>query len=406
MTSGLCIPQAFFYFRIMLEDMLRPLSREMFDQNWPTATLGAQIPKYIHKMPDLEGVSLAIIGITESRRNPANPHCAQAPDAIRQALYALYGQAMPLVDLGNIEAGHEVNDTYFALRSVCWSLIKQNIIPILLGGSNDLAYGQYMAYSDYDKSIDLLSIDSRFDLQAMEEADDEGQLHAANYLYRIITHQPTHLFNYINLGYQSYLVNQEEISLIDKLFFDAIRLGEIRKELEEAEPYLRAADMVSIDINAVRLADAPGNPLGSPNGFFAHELCQLTRYAGLSDKLSSIGFYEYSPEHDRNGQTAALIAQAIWYFIDGYKNRMQDLPRVKNKSFVKYTTTLKAGKHDLVFYKSKKSGRWWMEVTLPPIKGSKKERTHLVPCSYNDYLMAGKDELPDKWWKFHQKYML
>jgi formiminoglutamase len=45
-------------------------------------------------------------------------------------------------------------------------------------------------------------------------------------------------------------------------------------------------------------------------------------------------------------------------------------------------------------------------VTLPPIKGSKKERTHLVPCSYNDYLMAGKDELPDKWWKFHQKYMV
>ncbi len=385
----------------MLNEMLSPLSRETFDIQWPEGTLGYHTPKYFDKLPELEGVRLAIVGIKESRNQDLNRGCSEGPDFIRTALYQLYGSSIPWVDLGNIKAGHDIDDSYFALKTVCWELIKQDIIPIILGGSNDMAYGQYLAYTDYDKTIDLLAIDSRFDLEAREEGFD-----AKNYLYRIISHQPTHLFNFINLGYQTYLVNPEEIRLIDKLFFDAIRLGEIRKDIEEAEPYLRAADMVSIDISAVRLSEAPANPMGSPNGFFAHELCQLARYAGLSDKLSSIGFYEFNPEFDRQGQTAALLAQAIWYFADGFMNRMQDLPRVKNKSFVKYTTTLKAGKHDLVFYKSKKSGRWWMEVTLPPIKGSKKERTHLVPCSYNDYLMAGKDELPDKWWKFHQKYML
>ncbi|MDP2187493.1 MAG: formimidoylglutamase [Sphingobacteriaceae bacterium] len=391
----------------MLDSLLSPLDNSQFFEtaSYPMNTFGAKVNKHLQAFPSLEGVKMAIVGVLESRQQPENPGAAHGADFIRQEFYRLYCMEndCEIVDLGNIKAGHTVQDTHVALREVCWSLIKQQVVPIVLGGSRDMAYGQYLAYAQYDSTIDLAAIDARFHLK---DEGEESATNANNFLFKIIAHQPSHLFNYVNLGYQSYLVDREEVRLLEKLFFDAVRLGEVRANLEEAEPYLRAADMLYIDIAAVRKADAPGNPLGSPNGLFAHELCQLTRYAGLSDKLSSIGFYEYDPGSDRQLVTAATLAQAIWYFIDGYANRMNDLPKVKNRTFIKYTTTLKAGKHDLVFYKSKKSGRWWMEVTLPPIKGSKKERTHLVPCSYNDYLMAGKDELPDKWWKFHQKYMV
>jgi formiminoglutamase len=393
----------------MLDALLSPLDPTLFFENsaYPANSMGAKTNKHLGQLPSLEGVKLAIVGVQEARQHAENPGAAHGADYIRQEFYRLYCMEgeVELVDLGNILPGHSVNDTYVALREVCWALIKQQIVPIVLGGSRDLAYGQYLAYAQYDSTIDLAAIDARFHLQNQEGAP-ESEPDAQNFLYKIIAHQPSHLFNYVNLGYQSYLVDRDEVRLLEKLFFDAVRLGEVRANMEEAEPYLRAADMLYIDVAAVRKADAPGNPLGSPNGFFAHELCQLTRYAGLSDKLSSIGFYEYDPGSDRQLATAATLAQAIWYFIDGFVNRMNDLPKVKNRTFIKYTTTLKAGKHDLVFYKSKKSGRWWMEVTLPPVKGSKKERTHLVPCSYNDYQMAGKDELPDKWWKFHQKYMV
>jgi arginase family enzyme len=391
----------------MLDTLLAPLDHsQFFEQDAYLAnTFGAKVQKHLSTFPSLEGVKLAIIGVQEARQQPDNPGAAHGADFIRQEFYRLFcmDTDCEIVDLGNILPGHSVPDTHVALREVCWSLIKQQIIPIVLGGSSDMAYGQYLAYAQYDSTIDLAAIDARFHLK-----DDgaETMTNAQNFLFKIISHQPSHLFNYVSLGYQSYLVDREEVRLLEKLFFDAVRLGEVRANMEEAEPYLRAADMLYIDVAAIRKADAPGNPLGSPNGLFAHELCQLTRYAGLSDKLSSIGFYEYDPGSDRQLVTAATLAQAIWYFIDGYVNRMNDQPKVKTRTFIKYTTTLKAGKHDLVFYKSKKSGRWWMEVTLPPIKGSKKERTHLVPCSYNDYLMAGKDELPDKWWKFHQKYMV
>lgn len=391
----------------MLESLLSALQQHLVPtaESFAPGTLGAIVNRHYGVMPSLEGVQMAIIGVQEARGNDQNPGSAHGADYIRQELYRLYAPEgdLQIVDLGNIAAGHTLADSQVALKEVCWSLIKQQIIPIILGGSHDLAYGQYLSYAQYDSTIDLAAIDARFHL---EDQGEDASVNARNFLFKVISHQPSHLFNYVNLGYQTYLVNKEEVRLLEKLFFDAVRLGEVRSQLDEAEPHLRAADMLYVNVSAIRKADAPGNPLGSPNGFFAHELCQLTRYAGLSDKLTSIGFYEYDPTSDRQLLTAATLAQAIWYFIDGFQNRMNDLPKVKNRTFIKYTTTLKAGKHDLVFYKSKKSGRWWMEVTLPPVKGSKKERTHLVPCSYNDYLLAGKDELPDKWWKFHQKYML
>jgi hypothetical protein len=43
------------------------------------------------------------------------------------------------------------------------------------------------------------------------------------YLTKIID-EPNNLFNYCNIGYQTYYNSQEEIDLIEKLFFDAYRL--------------------------------------------------------------------------------------------------------------------------------------------------------------------------------------
>src|SRR6185295_17792470 len=111
------------------------------------------------------------------------------------------------------------------------------------------------------------------------------------------------------IGYQTYFVGNEQVELMNKLFFDAYRLGQVRKDMEEVEPIVRNADIVSFDITAVRNSDAPGNGKASPNGFYGEEACQIARYAGISDKLTSIGFYEINPDLDKNSQTSHLAAQ-------------------------------------------------------------------------------------------------
>ncbi len=350
--------------------------------------------------PDLENVQLAIIGIEEDRNAINNEGCGLAADYIRENLYRLFqgNYETKIVDLGNIKRGNTIDDSYFAVADVLSQLLRKNIIPIIIGGSQDFTFSNYLAYTKMEQTINIVSVDSCFDI-----GDGDKDLNSQNYLSKIILHKPNILFNYSNIGYQTYFVEQSSIDLMEKLYFDSHRLGALRKNMEEVEPIVRNADVLSFDVSAIRHGDAPGNGNASPNGFYGEEACQITRYAGMSDKLSSVGFYEINPAFDNNKQTAHLVAQMIWYFIDGFYNRKQDYPIVDKSEYTKYRVSIKDHDHEIIFYKSNKSDRWWMDVPYPINHQIKHERHQMVPCSYSDYETACKNELPDKWWQTYKK---
>ena len=125
----------------------------------------------------------------------------------------------------------------------------------------------------------------------------------------------------------------------------------------------------------------------------------------MSDKLTALGLFEMNPQEDRNGQTASLASQMLWYFVEGFYNRLNDIPYKFKNEFLKYTVTIQDHKEQIVFYKSKKSDRWWMEVPVKASIRTKYERHHFIPCSYKDYQTALKDEIPDRWWQAYQKLM-
>ncbi|MCW3083631.1 MAG: arginase family hydrolase, arginase/agmainase/formiminoglutamate hydrolase [Bacteroidetes bacterium] len=369
---------------------------------YTASSYGKLIKAYVQAddFPELEGMQLAIIGVEEDRKAVNNEGCGLAADYVRENLYRLFqgNYSSKIADLGNIRKGNTIEDTYFAVTDVLAQLLKKNIIPIVIGGSQDLTYCNYLAYQKMEQTINIVSVDSAFDI-----GDGDKELNSQSYLSKIILHKPNILFNYSNVGFQTYFVEQNAIGLMDKLYFDAHRLGHVRKHIENVEPIVRNADVVSFDVSSIRQSDAPGNGNASPNGFYGEEACQITRYAGMSDKLSSIGFYEINPAFDNNKQTAHLAAQMIWYFIDGFYNRKQDYPIVDKSEYTKYRVSITNHEHEIVFYKSNKSDRWWMDVPYPVNHKIKFERHHMVPCSYSDYETACQDEMPDKWWQTFQK---
>ncbi|MDT7832482.1 formimidoylglutamase [Flavobacteriaceae bacterium S356] len=346
--------------------------------------------------PELDDVRIAIFGVEEDRNAEDNLGSGKDLHFIRKHLYQLFlgNWSTTIADLGNIKKGNATSDTHFAVKEVTTSLLKKNIIPIIIGGGQDLTFANYRAYDDLEQTVNLVAVDSMFDLGALDDA-----LSSKSYLSKIIMQEPNNLFNYSNIGYQTYFNSQEEIALLKSLHFDLYRLGEA-KNLEVVEPVFRDADIVSIDIGSVRQSEAPANNNVSPNGFYGEEVCAISRYAGISDKVSSFGIYEYNSRHDRNHQTAHLIAQMIWYFIEGVNVRAKDYPYCTKDNYQKFTVLLE-NDEPINFYKSDKTGRWWMEINL--IKDNKYKRHALIPCTYQDYLETMNEKIPERWFSAMRK---
>jgi arginase family enzyme len=365
-------------------------------------TIGQSIQKDLTDIDEASfaGYKIALIGVCESRNAVANAGTELAPDQIRKYLYALKHNwpTLSIIDLGNILPGKRSEDTLHALTEVVHGCCKSGVIPVVIGGSSDLCFAMYRGYEKLEQVINLVSIDNQFDL-----GDVEAPLTAKSYLNKIILHQPNFLFNYSCLGYQTYFVTQSERDLMERLFFDVHRLGEVQADLREVEPVVRNADMVSFDISAIRQSDAPGNRNATPNGFYGEEACAIARYAGLSEKLTSFGLFEVNPLADNNGQTSHLAAQMIWYFIEGCASRKHDGFFRESRDLLKYTVTTDAEIEEIVFYKHLRSDRWWMDVPYPDSALSRFRRHQLVPCSYKDYKSACNNEIPEKWWKNFQK---
>lgn len=342
----------------------------------PAHALGKQITIYQSGHSELGHVRLALIGVD-----------AAAANAIRTELYALNWafDNLGLADLGNVrKSGPDF------MLPLIRELLESRIFPILLGDDPHQLATLYHAFvSDYEL-LSLVNVDEQapFGLQ-----NDKNPGHYLN----PILYKRQRLFFLGLIGIQAHFVPLDYFNWLDDRHFECVRLGRARAELSELEPLLRDADLLGFHIRALKRAEAPAQRESTPSGFFLEEACQICRYAGMSDKLKAFSLHGFdaspsSPEVAVK-QTAQALAQMVWYFIEGFYNRKQDYP-ISNEGLTEYIVDLKGRDAQIVFWKSNKSSRWWIQV---PVKTSRKyERHRLIPCSYNDYKLACQEELPDR----------
>ena len=294
--------------------------------------------------------------------------------------------------------GKSIEDTYKNLSSIVSFFIKNDVIPVVIGGSQDLTYANYRAYDEFKKTINIVNVDSNFDL-----GDSSKPIKNNSYLGKIILDEPHNLFNYATLGYQTYYNPQIEIDLMEKLFFEAYRLGEVCNDITSVEPVMRDADIVTIDLRCIKSSELSSRQKLSPNGFDGKEICSISRYAGISNKVSSFGIYEYRSSNE-DEITEMLIAQILWYFIEGVNCRIIDNNFTNIKDFQKFTVIVE--KHELVFYKSKKTSRWWIEIPNSSNKDNKLKEQSLLPCTLKDYKSANEGIMPERWYKAYKKNII
>ena len=381
-----------------------PLPEELVTATATATTLAGYVTPFLDTFPDWRTADLALIGLDEWRGSAAGPPAAHGADAVRRHLYQLQKGTGPcrLVDLGNLRPGLTLEDTYQRLREIIAALLEQNTVPLLLGGSHDLDYGQFLAYETLERAVSFATVDARVDMAEPDSAAPED-----SHLRRMLLHTPTFLFNFTQLAHQQYLVAPDVLMALEKLHFETLRVGQIRDDIRQAEPLLRQADFVSFDIAALRWNDAPGYYPANPFGLTNEEAAKLAWYAGCNDQLTSFGLYGYRPDYDAHGLAAMVQATMLWYFVEGYYYRRRETD-FRGPSFVRYAAGLhgpprysfqtddEADDDDspdrIVFYKSQQTDRWWMEVVN--LTGNSRR---IVPCSYQDYLRAAQGDVPHRW---------
>lgn len=340
--------------------------------------------------PDLKGLQIAIIGLSENRGMAKSESLERSASEIRDKLFHLKkGHGLyKIADLGDLKRGSTREESLQAMATVGEYLIKKQILPVFIGGTHDLDLGQYLSYQNLEKLVSMVTVDAKVDME------EEG-MPSDNHSQEIILHQPNFLFNYSHVGYQSFLVDKDLTGVMEKLYFDHVRLGHVRSNFKEIEPIIRNADLLSFDVSAIQSSDAPGAADAQPFGLSGEEACQISKFAGMNEKLSSFGIFGYQPYYDDNrNKTASVIATMIWYFIEGFYDR-KDTLSFKGNDYIKYTVSLDLKPSTLIFYKSKRSEKWWMEI--PHQDQFKYDRNTIIPCSYQDYQMAQSGEIPERW---------
>lgn len=361
------------------------------------ATLSSQIVAYSDSL-DVKEYDLAILYVPENRWEVTEQNDAsQIFNQINRSIGNLFAHdnEPKILNLGIFKLGSEISDTEAGLSDVIQFLIRQKVVPIIIGAGRNLTYTAYKAFEKDEQIVNLTSIDNYLNL-------DESCDH--NYVGRIIKEQPNFLFNYSNIGFQTYFVSPEELEIADELFFDAYRLGAVRGEVGSVEPVIRNAEIVACSLEVVKSSDFKSSINPQPNGLYAEEICQIMKYVGLAEKNKVVLISDLNLSKVYSSDII-LIAEMIWCHIDGFYNRKSEIPTSKREGFLKYRVPLRNDEFQLIFYKSLFTDRWWMEVPVPPQFANKYRKHHLIPCSYDDYLIATRDDLPERWWKAYKKML-
>ena len=371
----------------MSHELLKPISNSLIDELEKTQLQGSILNKITYHsesygLPDISDASVFIMGVSESR-NSSFESQSQDLNKFRKEFYQLkYGDwKHKIADIGNLPNGETVEDTYHAIYEICNEIITNNKTLIIIGGSNDLIFPVFKSFNSIKNKVNIVSIDNQFDLY-----QDSDIISGRSYMNKIIIDETNKLNDFTNIGYQRHLCSTDEMELMEKLFFEYISLGEISENNNKAEPFIRDANIVGFDVKSLSFHAKASSDFSYPNGIDSRLACILSKFAGSSVNTQFFGLFELL----NNKISNKLYAEIIWYFIDGIRNRIKEVDFNDSNIFYKYI--VQTSGNDLVFFKSKMTNKWWMEIKSIDNKVSK-----YLPCLEEDYQISLSDNLPKRW---------
>lgn len=259
------------------------------------------------------------------RRNQGRPGAKAGPEAIRHrvAKIPIHFSDKAIYDLGdvvcieqNMEACQE------ALAQSVKKMLENQITPIVIGGSHDVAYGHFKGLERTlakGKRIGIINFDAHFDLRRVVEKPNSGTP-----FNQILTEFDPDRRDYFVIGIQQQGNTKElfEIAIShDVKFVTHNKSNTSNDDLEnlknQLEPFISNCDAlyITIDLDGFSSAYASGVSAPSPLGFSPDFFFKAMTYIMASQKVISYDIAELNPKFDIDNHTATLAARIVDYIV-------------------------------------------------------------------------------------------
>ncbi len=271
--------------------------------------------------------SVVLIGFPSDigvERNGGRAGAAQAPSRLREHLrkftpHPEHAQAhMALLktvhDAGDLELSGRLEDDQQMLGTAVAKALNDHKRVIVLGGGHETTYGHFLAYADSRRSVSLLNRDAHPDIRPLRD----GEGHSGSPFRQALEHPSEAATDYTVAGLQPQSVAPEHLEYLRgkrASYFWSNEIDEVA--VRGIYTGVVVPTMVSVDMDVVDQAFAPGVSAPNPRGINPGVLCEVGYQAGLSRFVDSFDVVEMNPLYDADGRTARLAALCVWWFTVG-----------------------------------------------------------------------------------------
>jgi len=284
------------------------------------------------------GLDVGIVGVPFDfgvKLSGGRTGARDAPDAIRLQLKK-YGTVyniergtdisrLSIADFGNVRVRrNETRGTHDRITAaVCTALVSTRAV-IVLGGGNDITYASVKALSKTFGLISGMNVDAHLDVRPVVNNKrssgtpyrcliDEGHLRADNFW---------------EVAIQGHINSYHHVRWLRAKGGHIVYLSDIRKKgtASVAKKILSnisrsRTTFVSVDIDSVAQAFAPGSSAPSPDGLFPEDILTLSFLAGKNPNVKLFEIMEVNPAYDIDARTCRLAANMIHEFLSGFSLR-------------------------------------------------------------------------------------
>lgn len=297
----------------------------MTDVRWGNLTLQTK--------EDLDRAEIVLIGFPTDvgvARNGGRLGAAKGPKVIREQLNKLTPHVLAadqhqtlirnLCDYGDIPTSEDLELDQTKLAELVDQVLSKNKTPIILGGGHETTYGHALGYMRSNRAFSVLNIDAHTDVRPLRSPLSLG--HSGSPFRQILdTIYPTSV-HYTVMGVQYHSVALEHMNYIyEKSGKCVFREDLTANWYQLCIKKIHSPTLLSIDLDVLDQAFAPGVSAPNMNGLSPHELYQLAYYAGMNPYVQSVDVVELNPTYDLDHHTARIAALIIWWFSVGYLQR-------------------------------------------------------------------------------------